>query len=853
MTSNAKRDWVGKLFVATAVIAGTAGLGCLARPVSKGAPTTKVNFTSTVSQQAVDKVDLLFAIDNSQSMGDKQDILKDAVPDLIQGLLKPACVDRETRAKTGKVADPNGDKDNNYGCDATSEPEFKPVTDMHIGIVSSSLGNFGGNVCEAKNARTNDNALLVNFLDPAKLDRDTTNAPDGYLAWFPSNKENEDEKRHPKPAAPIKVDDDGNGNGLTPSFIKLVGGVGQDGCGLEAQLESVYRFLIQPDPWDVVKTDAFQQAEFGEGINVDVLKQRADFLRPDSLVAIIMLTDEDDSSSDPLSVGGFGYAFMNKDFPGSKVRRGTTAQGTTAPRGTSVCATDPGSEDCTSCGFAQNCDANTDSCQKIKQDENCTTSGDPQAKGVGYDGFYAATEDDLNVRFHRMKERFGVDPQYPLKRYIAGFTQLRVPDREGEHTITQSASGQRQISNYIGSAKCTNPLFAAQLPREQGDELCNLPRSTRSPDLIFFAVVGGVPNQLLHFNPDGDEKAAEDNRITADDWVKILGKDSEHFDYTGIDPHMIQSVKPREELVKTGGDPDLPRGQNGDDKVHGREWNTKKKDLQYACTFDLPPGKERQCAGNSDSCDCSDDPSQAGKAAGNPPLCATDGSATQIKAKAYPTIREFQVVHALGDQGIISSLCPIQLTDKDKPTYGYRPAVATIIERLKNALTTQCLPQKLRSDEEEASGTPLPVPCLVLAQLSPDSDKKCEDIPGLTRPEKAVLDIFLQQQKAESGNVGDGGLDLSKLEVCVVPQKTVAKGVSCAADADIEWCYVSNDTVNKKTPAGRCPQALLFSSGSSALAGARFSLQCIQQFSEGQAAKDTNGGGSSSSSGSQSQ
>jgi hypothetical protein len=839
-------NWVGKAFVATAVLLGTAGMGCLARPVSKGAPTTKVNFTSTVSQQAVDKVDLLFAIDNSQSMGDKQDILKDAVPDLIQGLLKPACVNRETREKTGQLADPNGNKDNNYGCDkATSEPEFKPVTDMHIGIISSSLGNFGGNVCEDKNPRTNDNALLLNYLKATDTNsHDTTNAPDGFLAWFPSNQENDDEKRHPKPKVPITIDDDKKGNGLTPSFTALISGVGQDGCGLEAQLESVYRFLIQPDPWDIIKKDAFQQADLGEGSNVDVLKQRADFLRPDSLVAIIMLTDEDDSSSDPLSVGGFGYAFMNRDFPGSSVRRGTTAQGTTAPRGTSACDDDPGSEDCTSCGFAQNCDANTPSCQKIKQDKNCTTSGDPNNKGVGFDGFYGPTDDDLNVRFYRMKQRYGVDPQYPLKRYVNGLTQLRVPDRDGEHTVTTSASGQRQISNYIGSARCTNPLFAAQLPREAGDELCNLPRSTRSPDLVFFAVVGGVPNELLHFDPAGTDTAAENNRITADDWVKILGKDSEHFDYSGIDPHMVQSSEPRQNLLK-GGDPDLPRGQNGSDPIHGREWNTKKKDLQYACTFDLPMA--RACAGNSDSCDCSDDPAHAGTPAGNPPLCATDGSATQIKAKAYPTIREFQVVHALGDQGIISSLCPIQLNDKAAPTYGYRPAVATIIERLKNALTTQCLPQKLRSDQEEASGTPLPVPCLVLAQLSPDSGKSCEDL-GLKRPEKAILDVFLQQQKAESGNVGDGGLDLSKLEVCQLEQKTVAKGDSCAADSAIEWCYVSNDIPNKKTPAGRCPQALLFSSGSSVLSGARFSLQCIQQFSEGQAAQDPGAGQAGSSS-----
>src|SRR5262245_39104248 len=80
---------VGGAWTTGALMLGAAGAGCLARPVGKQPPTTKTNFTSTVSQQAVDKVDLLFAIDNSASMGDKQEILADAVPDLINGLLKP--------------------------------------------------------------------------------------------------------------------------------------------------------------------------------------------------------------------------------------------------------------------------------------------------------------------------------------------------------------------------------------------------------------------------------------------------------------------------------------------------------------------------------------------------------------------------------------------------------------------------------------------------------------------------------------------------------------------------------------------------------------------------------------------
>src|SRR3954468_23649260 len=83
------------LVVGTAVTASAAaGAGCLTRPVGQQPPTTKDNFITTVSQAQVDKVDLLFMIDNSSSMGDKQAILADAVPNLITGLLKPQCVDQ---------------------------------------------------------------------------------------------------------------------------------------------------------------------------------------------------------------------------------------------------------------------------------------------------------------------------------------------------------------------------------------------------------------------------------------------------------------------------------------------------------------------------------------------------------------------------------------------------------------------------------------------------------------------------------------------------------------------------------------------------------------------------------------
>jgi hypothetical protein len=813
--------WTNRLgkWAAFGLALGAAGAGCLTRPVGQQPPTTKDNFLTTISQAQVDKVDLLFMIDNSSSMGDKQQILADAVPNLVTGLLKPNCVDANGKPN-GATADPLGNKDNHYGCAGGTDPEFTPVSDMHIGLVSSSLGSFGGDVCP-DTGRFNDHAHLLALAKGGGTVPEA--APSNFLAWFPSSTDNQDEKRHPKPPNPT-----GDVAKLNAAFQSIVLGDDQTGCGLEAQMESWYHFLIAPDPWVKIILDPNQQADF-QDVDIDLLKQRAAFLRSDSLVAIILLTDEDDSSPDPLSVGGQGWAFDANQFPGSQVFRGD-GKTTTAPRGTSACAQNPGSPDCTSCGFAQTCNASDPACQKIKNDPNCQKNG----------GYYGPTEDQLNVRYQRMKERYGIDPQYPIKRYVDGLTKPRIPDRANEHPV-QTNGGKRQIGGYTPVAKCGNPLFSrgriqdgqvvAGLPSAPGDELCNLVPSTRTADLVFFAVVGGVPNQLLYKKKDGSN--ADDNtpttaldpaqRVTPPNWKAILGTDPLNFNYDGIDPHMIQSISPRPNLP-------APTASDTADIINGREWDTASDDLQYACVFDLPGGG-RTCQAGDNSCDCNGQK--------KPPLC--NGN-QQIRAKAYPTVREFEVVRALGDNGIVASLCPLELTSTDKlaPTYGYNPAVAAIIDRLKNALTKQCLPQALCFDaqlhpsiQKCENGV---VPCLVLAQLADPADK-CENYTGpngpLHPPAQDILDKFLEQQRQASGNTAvDGGTDLSKLPVCEVPQKADPNFGDCSKDPGVEWCYLTGAS------AGKCPQALVFSQGSAALGGARFSLQCIEQFSPGQAAGD---------------
>ncbi|MFI5244664.1 MAG: hypothetical protein ACHQQR_05510, partial [Gemmatimonadales bacterium] len=68
-----------------------------------------------------------------------------------------------------------------------------------------------------------------------------------------------------------------------------------------------------------------------------------------------------------------------------------------------------------------------------------------------------------------MKQKYGVDVQFPMQRYANGLTSPKVPDRNGEYP-----SGK---ASYTGTNNCTNPLFAATLPDGKNldaSTLCNL-------------------------------------------------------------------------------------------------------------------------------------------------------------------------------------------------------------------------------------------------------------------------------------------------------------------------------------------------------------------------------------------
>ena len=125
----------------------------------------------------------------------------------------------------------------------------------------------------------------------------------------------------------------------------------------------------------------------------------------------------------------------------------------------------------------------------------------------------------VTLRHVHMPQKYGVVPQFPIQRYVLGLTSTKIPDRSGEYP---SGAGSYQ---GLTNLDCTNPLFAASLPDGSSTDpatLCDLPAGTRTPDLVYFAHIGGVPHQLLQQDPTQPDSPPKET-LSGADWTKILG------------------------------------------------------------------------------------------------------------------------------------------------------------------------------------------------------------------------------------------------------------------------------------------------------------------------------------------
>jgi len=580
------------------------------------------------------RLDLLFAIDNSRSMADKQAILSAAVPAFVGRLVNPLCLDANgapaaTQPSSGSEP-----------CPAGTTREIDPVTDIHIGVISSSIGGHGSDSCPdvdttslacagAPNTTNNDKGHLLSRTDACTGGNVDTvpygagSADKGFLAWGPA------QSSPPNGSIDLPT--------LQNTLQEMVHGVGQIGCGYESQLESIYRFLVDPTPYGSIT--AKDGLAVRSGVDEVVLQQRADFLRPDSTLAIVMLTDENDCSVK--EYGQFWYV--------NQLRQGGTT--VRMPRARQECAIDPNDPCCKSC--AQDPGA-------CPVDPTCTNPD-------GSVALLTPEEDDINLRCWDQKRRFGIDFLYPTDRYVEGFSSP-------------------QIVNLVGEL-VPNPIFSDLDPTDDDT-------GVRDPSQVIVAGIVGVPWQDLardHQNPAAGMKSAAELAAPIDaaghsTWDVILGSPATNG--VPLEPLMIESTLPRTGTTFVTAEPLVDATMPNQNSINGHEYTTEARNLQYACIFPLPADEVRDCSDPTlEACDCADSNNDN-------PLCEVDpatGQRTlQVRAKAFPGIRPLTVLRDLGPQAVVASVCPVSAGDPalDPALEGYRLAMNAIHTRLKTAFPT---------------------------------------------------------------------------------------------------------------------------------------------------------------------
>ncbi len=226
------------LTAALALLAG-ALTGCDREEATPGEPGTKMGMFTEIHRMGTTKVDLLFVVDSSNGMAEAQRTLSNQLQAMVRELVGPGARD-----------------------DGFPPP---PLRDLHIAVVSADLGAGG---YEVPTCDGSDDGVMQNLgrFDECDETYDAPDCDDESCPWLVHSCEHLDDGTDPED--PPIWDDFG-----------CIGTLGVTGCGYEQPLESALRALTT-------------QSEPG-GPN-------AGFLREDSLLGIIFITDEDDcSAADP--------------------------------------------------------------------------------------------------------------------------------------------------------------------------------------------------------------------------------------------------------------------------------------------------------------------------------------------------------------------------------------------------------------------------------------------------------------------------------------------------------------------------------------------------------------------------
>ncbi|MDH5673735.1 MAG: hypothetical protein OEZ06_16385 [Myxococcales bacterium] len=233
--------------------------GCLERDLKELNPCLVSGVSAQVAITNIDKIDLLFVVDNSSSMREEQLSLSVQIPKLVRVLT-------------------TGDRDG----DGVSD--FPAAKDLHLGVVSSDMGlvgikGIGG--CDGFGG-------------------------DGIMNTRPGPEATECQANYPRfiaYAAGVNEPDQ------TVKDFACIAALGTDGCGFEQQLEAGFKALWPSIDIDPMTGQPFPENRFeflsdenGFGKLGHGDQENAGFLRNDpvegiSLIAVIVVTDEEDCSS----------------------------------------------------------------------------------------------------------------------------------------------------------------------------------------------------------------------------------------------------------------------------------------------------------------------------------------------------------------------------------------------------------------------------------------------------------------------------------------------------------------------------------------------------------------------------
>jgi hypothetical protein len=223
---------------------------------------------SRVAERPIDKIDLLFVVDNSNSMADKQAALKAQFPKLISMLTS--------------------------GQRSSGDPSpFPPIRDLHVGVVSTDMGVPGVASLPGCDPNGGDDGRLQHTPKPGA---DANCLPDypAFLSYSEGLSDQPDTDRQ-----------------QFANDFQCIATLGSGGCGFEEQLEAPLKALwpsiytdangnvVTPNPITFLSTTP--SGTLGHGDVPIAQGGNLGFLRNDpaqglSLIAIILLTDEEDCS-----------------------------------------------------------------------------------------------------------------------------------------------------------------------------------------------------------------------------------------------------------------------------------------------------------------------------------------------------------------------------------------------------------------------------------------------------------------------------------------------------------------------------------------------------------------------------